>query len=258
MDSAINKLRIISLKAPDASQASGLQAAASVLTAATSTVFEAQINPEQISRNFSIKYHEPPAHGAAGSEFQFEKVNAEELELKFILDGTGAILQNDKPTIDAVGALMSQLPAEAQAAYVPLKVMQLQAAVYDFNDESHRTPFVLVEYGKLVFMGLLMNMGVSYNLFSPAGIPLRAEVTLKLKAHTPFKDSAAKLSLLSPDLTRHHTVIGGENILRICDDIYEDEKYYLEIAKVNGLTNFRKLKPGTNLIFPPIDKSARS
>ena len=60
MDSAINKLRIISLKVPDVSQASGLQAAASVMTTLTSTVFEAQINPEQISRNFSIKLRKLP------------------------------------------------------------------------------------------------------------------------------------------------------------------------------------------------------
>jgi hypothetical protein len=259
MDNAINKLRIISLKEPDVSQAgsaepSGLNAGA-ILNGLTSTVFEVQINPEQITRNFSIKYHEPPEHGTAGSEFQFEKVNPEELELKFILDGTGAVLQNDKPSIDSLGTLMGQLPPEVQAAYVPLKITQLQAAVYDFIDESHRTPFILVEYGKLVFMGLLMNMGVSYNLFSPAGIPLRAEVTLKLKAHTPFKDSAAKLSLLSSDLTRHHIVKAGENILRICKETYKDEKYYIEIARTNGLTNFRNLRIGSNIILPPIDKT---
>ena len=46
--------------------------------------------------------------------------------------------------------------------------------------------------------------------------------------------------------------------MRICDDVYEDEKYYIEVARVNGLTNFRSLKPGTNLMLPPIDKTATS
>jgi hypothetical protein len=183
-------------------------------------------------------------------------VNPEELELRFILDGTGVVAHGDLPSADLVGSVMNLLPAEAQAAYVPVRVAQLQAAVYDFKDESHRTPFLMVQYGKLVFMGLLMNMGINYNLFSPDGIPLRAEITLKLKAHTPFKDSAALLSLLSPDLTRHHKVLAGENILRICDDVYKDEKYYLEVAKANKLTNFRNLQPGTDLILPPIDKTS--
>jgi hypothetical protein len=228
-----------------------------VLNAASSLVFEAQINPEQITRNFSIKYKEPSVPGSAGSEFQFEKVNAEELELKFILDGTGAVLQSDKPSFDAMNTLIGMLPEEAQSAYVPLKVLQLQRAVYNFSDENHRTPFVSVQYGKLVFMGLLQNMSVLYNLFSPSGIPLRAEVTLKLKAHTPFKDSAALLSVLSPDLTRHHLVKAGDSLLTICLGAYKDEKYYLEVARHNGLTNFRKLQPGTHLVLPPIHKTPR-
>lgn len=259
MDAAINKLRIISLKGPETGDASsalgGNISVGSVVSAVTSTVFEVQINPEQITRNFSIKYKDPNTTGSNGTEFQFDKVNAEELELKFILDGTGVVPQNDMPSADLVNTVMSALPDEMKSAYVPIKVAQLQTAVYNFNDETHRTPFLLVQYGKLTFMGLLLKMSVNYNLFSPAGIPLRAEVTLNLVAHTSSKESAALLSLLSPDLTRYHMVIAGENILRICEKVYGDEKYYLEVARANGLTNFRNLKPGTNLILPPINKS---
>ena len=259
MEGSISKLLIISLPDPDTSGAAGEltgMGPGSVINGLLSKTFEVQINPEQITRNFSIKYKEPNAPGTNGSEFQFEKVNPEELELRFILDGTGAVLQNDKPSPDMLNNLSNLVPVEALTAYVPLKIAQLQSAVYDFSDEKHRTPFLMVQYGKLVFMGLLMNMSVNYNLFNPSGIPIRAEITLNLKAHTPFKDSAALLSLLSPDLTRHHLVIGGENILRICEEVYEDETYYLEVAKANGLTNFRNLKPGTHLILPPIDKSS--
>lgn len=259
MENAINKLRIISLKDPSTqlggNNISFGQVAGFLLDTLTSRIFEVQINPEQITRNFSIKYREPAESGTQGSEFQFEKVNPEELELKFILDGTGTVLKNDIPAIDTLGAIMNELPPEAQAAYVPLKIAQLQATVYDFYDENHRTPFVLVNYGKLVFMGVLLSMSTNYNLFNPAGIPLRAEVTLKLKSQSVPKEQSALLSLLSPDLTRHHVVKGGDNILRICEEVYEDEKYYLEIAKANGLTNFRRLEPGRNLILPPINKT---
>jgi hypothetical protein len=259
MDGSVSKLKIISLPSPDTSSAGGggvdNLSPGSVLNALTSKIFEVQINPEQISRNFSIKYHEPNTPGSNGSEFQFEKVNPEELELKFILDGTGAVLQNNKPGADLLGNVLNQLPAEAQVAYVSLKVAQLQAAVYNFSDEKHRTPFILVEYGKIVFMGLLQNMAVNYNLFDPSGIPLRAEITLSLKAHTPFKDSASLLSLLSPDLTRQHLVTAGENMVRICLGVYDDEKYYIEAARANGIVNFRNIPEGTQLILPPIEKT---
>ncbi len=36
--------------------------------------------------------------------------------------------------------------------------------------------------------------------------------------------------------------------------IYGDSKYYLEVAKANNLTNFRKLTPGQEIFFPPIQK----
>jgi hypothetical protein len=259
MDGSITKLRIVSLPGPDTAGKGGLGGlgsmdAGAIAQTLTTKIFEVQINPESISRNFSIKYNEPDTKGTPGTEMQFDKVNPEELELRFIMDGTGVVAQSSLPSADLLGSVMNQLPS---AAYVSVRVAQLQAAVYDFKDESHRKPFLLVQYGKLVFMGLLMNMGINYNLFSPEGIPLRAEITLKLKAHTPFKDSMALLSLLSPDLSRHHLVLAGENILRICDDVYEDEKYYLEVAKANKLTNFRNLQPGTQLILPPIDKTTK-
>jgi hypothetical protein len=256
MDGTITKLKIISLPSIDSSSSVG-SIAAGIAETLLGKIFEVQINPEQINRNFSIKYHDPGTQGGNGTEFQFDKVEPEELELKFILDGTGVVASGPSLSADLVGSALSLLPGDAQAAYVPVRIAQLQAAVYDFVDETHRTPFLLVQYGTLVFMGLLMNMGINYNLFSPEGLPLRAEVTLKIKAHTPFSDDSALLSLLSPDLTRHHQVTAGENIVRICQDVYDDEKYYLEVAKANQLTNFRNLQAGTHLILPPIDKSTQ-
>lgn len=262
MENAINKLRIISLKDPSkqlgGESVSVGQVAGFLADTLTSRIFEAQINPEQITRNFKIKYNEPSTSGSTGGTNQFDRVEPESLELKFILDGTGTVQQNDFPAIDLLSSVMSALPQEALTAYVVLKVAQLQSVVYDFYDENHRTPFVLVNYGKLVFMGVLEDMTTSYNLFSPAGIPLRAEVTLKLKSQSVPRTQSALLSLLSPDLTRHHVVKAGENILRISQEVYESDRYYLEIAKTNRLVNFRKIPEGTRLILPPIDKSRPS
>jgi len=33
-----------------------------------------------------------------------------------------------------------------------------------------------------------------------------------------------------------------------------DDKYYLEVARINNITSFRQLKPGTEIFFPPIAK----
>jgi len=38
--------------------------------------------------------------------------------------------------------------------------------------------------------------------------------------------------------------------------IYGDSKYYLEVAKANNITNFRKLTVGGKIFFPPIQKTS--
>lgn len=262
MDPIINKLRIIALRNPKDQLTAGGgfsvgNLATFVLDTAVSRIFEVQINPENIVRKFGIKHHEPKEPGADGSETQFDSLCAQDLELKFIIDGTNTVQQNGIPAIDPVSLALNALPGDAQQyTYVPLKIAQLKATVYEFIDESHRPPFTLINYGTLIFFGVLKDMSINYQLFNPAGIPIRAEVTLKVKEHKPFKDRASLLSLLSPDLTRHHTVKASENILGITGEVYEDQHYYLEVAKANELTNFRKLNAGQNLLLPPIDKTA--
>jgi nucleoid-associated protein YgaU len=40
----------------------------------------------------------------------------------------------------------------------------------------------------------------------------------------------------------------------MCYRIYGDPKYYLQVAEANGISNFRKLIPGTDITFPPLHK----
>ena len=36
------------------------------------------------------------------------------------------------------------------------------------------------------------------------------------------------------------------------DRLYDDPTYYLQVARANGLTNFRRLRTGSDLVFPPV------
>jgi len=38
----------------------------------------------------------------------------------------------------------------------------------------------------------------------------------------------------------------------MCYRIYRDASYYPEVARHNGLTDFRNLVPGTRVSFPPL------
>lgn len=262
MNNQVNKLRVISLKDPKDQLSGGLSVGKVAAFAADSVfgrVFEVQINPEQIARAFKIKYKDPGEAGTSGAELQFDKVEPETLEVKFTLDGTGTVLNNGAFTT----SVTSLVP---DVAYVVTKIKELQATAYNFVDETHRTPFIVVNWGTLVFMGVLDELTYTYTLFHPSGVPLRAEVTLKVKQHTPSAAAAAALSLLSPDLTRRWQLLQSDTIQTVCQSVYESPNYYLEVAKVNKLTNFRRkplsraVAPGepiTELILPPIDKTPK-
>jgi nucleoid-associated protein YgaU len=49
-----------------------------------------------------------------------------------------------------------------------------------------------------------------------------------------------------------HTVQAGDTLPDLCNQVYNNSSYYIQVAKYNGLNKFRNLKPGTQLIFPPI------
>jgi nucleoid-associated protein YgaU len=44
----------------------------------------------------------------------------------------------------------------------------------------------------------------------------------------------------------------GDHLTPMTDRLYNDPRYYLQVAQANGLKNFRRLRAGTELIFPPI------
>jgi nucleoid-associated protein YgaU len=49
-----------------------------------------------------------------------------------------------------------------------------------------------------------------------------------------------------------HIVQIRDTLPELCNKIYNDSSYYMQVAKYNSLNKYRKLVPGTQLIFPPI------
>jgi nucleoid-associated protein YgaU len=45
----------------------------------------------------------------------------------------------------------------------------------------------------------------------------------------------------------------GDTLPLLCERIYGDPGYYIDVARFNGLVHFRCLEPGTRLHFPPLE-----
>jgi hypothetical protein len=239
------KLKIIGNREADGDQ-----------TAKTET-FEVQINPSQFKQNYRIAYADECSPGQAGQDAKFKMVEPEQLDLEFIIDGTG-VVSND---LDIGGGILGTAMAIADtfttpesSTYVTDKIDELKRVMYMYEGETHRTPFVTVVWGKLLFEGILLNLDITYTLFQPDGTPLRAKINASFRQQIPVARQP-QVTAASPDLTHIRVVNAGDNIQLMTNKLYKDPKYYLEIARVNDLTNFRKLRVGQKLIFPPFKKS---
>lgn len=147
-------------------------------------------------------------------------------------------------------------------------IKDLKEIVYNYIQATHGPPYVQISWGTLVvesthlagsnnkatFTGQLESMKISYELFSADGDPVRAKISMSFAA---MHDDAFRPSGQSPDLTHIHQVQMGDNLPALSQHIYSDPNFYIQLARVNGLSSLYGLKPGAQLVIPPLEKSSR-
>jgi nucleoid-associated protein YgaU len=107
--------------------------------------------------------------------------------------------------------------------------------------------------GGLIFSCRLSSVNVTYTSFDRDGAPLRAELDINLISDEDAKKRAALENKTSPDLMHSRTVKNGDTLPLLAKEIYGSASYYLRVAQINGLDDFRNLTPGQELFFPPLD-----
>jgi hypothetical protein len=128
--------------------------------------------------------------------------------------------------------------------------------VYNYKGDAHRPRQIRIYYGKLAMDAVATNIDIDYKLFTPQGIPIRAVVRCQFEETISDLLRENKEKNNSPDLTHIRSVVEGDTLPLMTDKIYRDPAQYIEVARVNKLFNFRSLRAGQQLMFPPIDKSS--
>ena len=195
--------------------------------------FEAYINPGEITLAYEMEYDSAQGSGTTSSRMEFKKVKPGDLSLTFFLDGTGA---NGHP------------------AGVREKIEQFQT-VTGYNGNIHRPNYLKVVWGTLeVKRCVLKSASIAYKLFKPDGVPLRAVVTATFTDNSDDQTRVARAQDRSPDLSHVRRVQAGDTLPSLCYEIYGDPRLYIEVARVNGITEFRNLTSGATILFPPLEK----
>lgn len=214
-----------------------VDAAGNIKVDASKPKFEVMLNPSSYSRELSIEYSKSKTLGQHGGESKFSAYRPETVKFDLILDGTGVV-----PTSSGSG----------QTSAVKTQIKQLESVVYGYDGEEHEPNPVRLLWGSLILFGRLTAMSLDYTLFKPNGEPLRAKVNLSFRGFMSATEESLRANRSSPDLTHRVEVKAGDTLPLLCHRIYQDSSYYPEVARVNNLSNFRHLEPGTRLYFPPL------
>jgi len=211
--------------------------------------FKAFINPTGFSMTYKTKLNTDQPQGNSKPNMGYIASHAPDLQLEFLFDGTGVTEANSG--IKIINVIKGKSFAKKA---VTDQINDFYKATGELEGSIHKPYNVILNWGNFEFKGVLSELTIEYKLFDNEGQPLRAIGKATFSESTSPKLAAATEGKNSPDLTHKRTVKDGDTLPLMTEKIYGDSKYYLEVAKVNGLINFRQLIPGQELFFPPLEK----
>jgi hypothetical protein len=197
------------------------------------------INPEQMQQNLRVRYDTSQGQGTQGASPNYSGTQAPDFRIEILMDNTGAIYGN----------IYEGVPVIAQ-------VQAFLETVYKMEGNMHQPRYLKLIWGaNFTFDCLLTNLDIQYSIYDRHGAPLRAKLNATFVHHIEHELRVRVEGKRSPDLTHYRQVEPGDDLPLMTYSVYGNKLLYLQVAKANDMTNFRKLKTGENVIFPPIKKN---
>lgn len=196
----------------------------------------AMINPENYTRELKVEFNNGQGSGTSGGSPRFDKKPPSEMAFELLYDNTGIIDQNPRTDIAA-------------------DLTYLETFLMGYSGDIHQTRFFKFVWGSELIKGVCSSLNIAYKLFNPDGKPIRAICKVTIRQVTEEEQRVLEENNSSPDLTHFRIVKKGDTLPLMCFKIYGDSKYYLQVAAVNKLSNFRNLTTGSEIFFPPFDKT---
>ena len=213
---------------------------------ATGEEFVVMYNPTTFSQNFRSNWVDESPKGSTAGSLSFSGISSDNVSFEFLFDGTG---------VSGVGGTAIDLNADvAEEGYVQEQIDAFFEITQTVNSSTHKPNYLILNWGTFVFQGVMISATVTHKLFHSSGAPIRSIINATFKETVALEEQAAEARRQSPDMTHFRLVNEGESLPLIAKKVYGDAALYLEIARVNNLNNFRKLKTGQRLILPPIKK----
>lgn len=189
-------------------------------------VIPLRFNPTEYQLQKQNNFAEIAIPGLETPPIQYVRGASEKLTLELIVDTSDTLEDVRKKYVDAVRGLLN------------------------INTELHAPPLVAFEWDRAIFKGVLESLNVTYTLFSPTGVPLRAKLSTTLREYRPVNVQFSERPRNSPDVEKCFTVRRGDELWSIAAQIYRDPAQWRALALANGIKDPRSLELGRQLLVP--------
>jgi hypothetical protein len=187
-----------------------------------------RFNPTEYQLQKANNFAEIAIPGLESPPIQFVRGAAEKLTTEVLVDTSNTLQDVREAYVDKLRGLM------------------------DLNRELHAPPIVRFVWDTEIFRGVLESLNVTYVLFTPQGIPLRAKLSLGLKEYRPVDVQIKDNPTASPDFEKSYVVRRGDTLSGIAFALYRDSSLWREIARNNQIQDPRMLDPGRVLQLPSL------
>jgi LysM repeat protein len=187
-----------------------------------------KFNPTEYQLQKSNNFAEISIPGLESPPIQFVRGAAEKLSVELLVDTSDTL---EDVRLKYVNALRD--------------LMRIQI-------ELHAPPIVRLVWDSEIFKGVLESLNITYVLFTPQGIPLRAKLSVSLKEYRPVDIQVKESPKASPDQEKSYTVQRGETLSSIAELVYKDPEQWRAIASANGILDPRYVAAGTRLTLPQL------
>lgn len=189
-------------------------------------------NPTEYTLNKSSSYAEAAIPGLDVPVIQFSRGEARSLDFELLLD---TITYGDQADIRE-----THLQALEKFLYV--------------DGDLHAPPPCRINWGSLVFVGVVQDVKKRFVLFTREGIPVRARVTVTVKEYVPVDIQVRRNPRASPDRLKTWRVREGDQLWTLAHRAYGDPALWKRIAEANDIHDPLALEVGRDLRIPVLEQ----
>jgi len=214
-------------------------------------LIEVQYNPTELSYDKSAQFAEIAIPGLDAPLQQFVRGQAEKLTLDLFFDTTDQGMGAGATSVTTLTDRIYQLVKIEPTRHAP----PICTFIWNYQFPGSSLGGAAAASGnqrRNGFTCVVESVKQKFTLFSPAGVPLRATLTVALREYKTLDEQLAQLNLSSPDRTHSHVIQRGETLSGIAGQLYRRPGEWRLIAAANKIEDPRRLTAGTFLTVPPI------